>query len=529
MNNICFHAGSDAAASATLASVLDRLETLPIDSNLKAALSRDVRRACKWFNATPADISADPARVMARFRRVSPGGLNISKKRFANVRSSLRLALRLTGFGTLSTRLVPLLPEYSHLLEAATGRYASMRLVRFFRFLSGLNTRPHQVTQEMADGFLRFIEDEGVVKSPKRVHREAMKTANYQLENVPGWPMIRFDVPFYNDKYMLTETSFPDTFVADVDKFLANSSSDDPFDLSGRDHPLKGTTIPSYRDRIFRMASLAVLSGHAIVNLRSLADLVKLDIVREGLRYLSTRREHTPKAQCANIAWLMMQISRDFVVWDDPVEGKENSASLLKLAKRLDNERGLKQATRERLHALKDQQNLARLLLLPHAVLRPMKRIKSPTRREALEYSLGLVLMILTYCPLRIGSLCSLRIDKHLKWSKPDMRGELLICFERGELKNGEPCDLPLPPDCAAAIRTFILQFRPLLLTCRSPFLLPSIHDNKPKWKSDVARQLKALIFDRTGFTVNSHLFRHIVHLVVLDRFPGPWRWCRGF
>ena len=458
---------------------------------------------------------------MSLFRRVSPGGLNVSKKRFANVRSSMLLALRLTGFGTLLTRCQPLLPEYDHLLAMAIGRYASKRLVRFFRYLSGRNVRPLEVTQDIADGFLPFIEEEGVVKFPKRVHREAMKTSNSQLDHVPGWPIIRFEVPYYNDKYMLPEGSFPATLITDTDAFLDNNSSDDPFDLSGRDHPLKGTTIPSYRDRIFRMATLAVLSGHPITELRLLSDLVKLDVVLAGLRYLSTRREHNPKAQCATIAWLMMQISRDYVVWSDPAEGKANSAALLKLAKRLDNERGLKQDTRERLHPLKDQANLAKLLLLPHAVLRPLKRVQSPTRREALEYSLGLVLMILTYCPLRIGSLCSLRIDKHLKWSKPDMGGELLLCFEKGELKNGEPCDLPLPPDCAAAIRTFILRFRPLLLTSRSPYILPSIHHDKPKWKGDVARQLKTLIFDRTGFTVNPHIFRHVVHLVVLNRFPG--------
>jgi hypothetical protein len=33
---------------------------------------------------------------------------------------------------------------------------------------------------------LLFIEEEGVVKIPKRVHREAMKTSNSQLDHVPG-------------------------------------------------------------------------------------------------------------------------------------------------------------------------------------------------------------------------------------------------------------------------------------------------------------------------------------------------------
>jgi hypothetical protein len=125
MNKVTFDVDLEQVTVPTLATVLDRLGALPLAPGLKANLSRDVSRACKWFNKTVADIDAHPARIMALFRRVSAGALNVSKKRFANVRSSLLLALRLTGFGSLSTRLVPLLPEYDHLLGMAIGRYAS--------------------------------------------------------------------------------------------------------------------------------------------------------------------------------------------------------------------------------------------------------------------------------------------------------------------------------------------------------------------------------------------------------------------
>jgi hypothetical protein len=35
--------------------------------------------------------------------------------------------------------------------------------------------------------------------------------------------------------------------------------------------------------------------------------------------------------------------------------------------------------------------------------------------------------------------------------------------------------------------------------------------------------QLRELIFEETGLVVNLHLYRHIVHLIVLRRFPGAY------
>jgi hypothetical protein len=54
-------------------------------------------------------------------------------------------------------------------------------------------------------------------------------------------------------------------------------------------------------------------------------------------------------------------------------------------------------------------------------------------------------------------------------------------------------------------------------------YLFPGHFKDKSKLRGVLSGQLQALIFKRTGFDVNPHLYRHLVHLVVLTRFPGAY------
>lgn len=507
----------------TMAGVLQIVSASNLPTEKKHGLRRDIKKACKWFGQPPDRVEADPRDIQSRFRQISAGGLRVSKKRFANVRSGVRAAMRVAGCTPTSSRGTPLTADWDRLLTQAHGKYAKMRLQRFFRYLDRLHVSPSDVTQDLADDFLPFLMRHGVVKHPRRVHREALKTWNECASKVPQWPQATFKVPFYVDKYILPECDFQPSLIQDIDRFLQQNSTTDEFDLSGRDHPLKASTIPSYRNMLLRMASLAVLAGHPITALDSLKNLVELDVVFPALKFHQSRSEKKPKALGGCMTWLLMEVSRDFVPWPTKEARDANVAALKKLAKKLSPPRGLSQVNRDRLEPLKDESNLARLFLLAQALLTPLQKVKEPTRKQALRYSLALVMMILTYCPMRIGSICRLRIDQHIRWSKPGLQGDLSLSFQRGELKNGEPQNFPLPRDCAQVMKRYLERFRPSLLTSESPFLLPSIHVDRPKWKGDVSRQLNALIFERTGFHVNPHLFRHLVHLVVLRRFPGAY------
>ena len=103
------------------------------------------------------------------------------------------------------------------------------------------------------------------------------------------------------------------------------------------------------------------------------------------------------------------------------------------------------------------------------------------------------------------------------------MKGELHLQFAFRELKSDAPEVLPLPAECARLLRKYIEFDRPKLDPGPSPFLFPGRYADRAKLRGVLSGQLQTLIFRRTGFDVNPHLYRHLVHLVVLSRFPGAY------
>jgi integrase len=156
-------------------------------------------------------------------------------------------------------------------------------------------------------------------------------------------------------------------------------------------------------------------------------------------------------------------------------------------------------------------------------LVRGLIRKSAPTLRDALLFQRALALALLTVCPLRLGALCSLRMDRHFNWSGGGMKGDLIIEFDEGELKNDEPASFPIPREVANLIRIYWTRFRPLQDPRGSPFLFCGQDPNRPKNKITFSTSLTQLVFDRLGLRVNPHLYRHIVHLVVLRKFPGAY------
>jgi integrase len=245
--------------------------------------------------------------------------------------------------------------------------------------------------------------------------------------------------------------------------------------------------------------------------------LVEIGAVERGLRYLALDRNTKPLA--AVVATLLATIARDHV--GQPEADVEKIAAI---ATRLRAKRtGLSSKVRERLRPLKHEPTLARLFLLPTALARSLLRKPDISPGDARLFQRALALALLTVCPLRIGSLCSIRTDRHLFWSGEAMKGDLVIEFAAGELKGDEPGSFPIPRDIANLIRIYWTRYRPLLDPGASPFLFCTKDPARPKNKGQFSMQLTGLVFARLGLWANPHLFRHVVHLVVLRRFPGAY------
>jgi integrase len=72
-------------------------------------------------------------------------------------------------------------------------------------------------------------------------------------------------------------------------------------------------------------------------------------------------------------------------------------------------------------------------------------------------------------------------------------------------------------------VRLYLSKYQPRLSTGPSPYLFPSDLPGKPKRSDTLGKQLSRLILKTIGLEVNPHLYRHLVHLVVLNRYPGSY------
>ena len=185
--------------------------------------------------------------------------------------------------------------------------------------------------------------------------------------------------------------------------------------------------------------------------------------------------------------------------------------------------KGLGTKNRQRLAPLRDERNLVRLFLLPGKICKAIEAKPRQTRKGALLMQHAVALMILTYAPIRIGNLAALRCDVNLRWSNAHKKGSLIIDVDGHDVKNRQTLTFPLPDGCAAMIRTYIEVHLPLLAAGGNAYLFPSDVPRRPKRSDTLGEQLSKLIRRTIGLEVNPHLYRHLVHLVVLNRYPGAY------
>lgn len=501
----------------SLADALEWLETAQLGKTEERDLRSAVETSCRWFKKSPAEVPADPAALRRLFRQVPAGAVGVTKKRRANVKWGLGRLLVLGGVAKSAVRNAPATPAWVCLINTICDPYGRVLLSRFARFCSAHVVEAENVSDAVAGEFLEWLEQEFRVGKPQRVHRETVRLWNRMAGCNPLWPKQVLTLPNYSPKYILAWDVFPASLAEDVERYLSKQATVDVFDLSSPICGLKPSSVDTYRDRLRRFASCLVLSGADPRQLRSLSDLVQLQAVEKGLRFLAQQRGR--KALASVVATVLANVARHHLA-----RPEHEVEVIFRYAARLrGKKRGLCPKVRERLAPLKHEGNLARLFLLPTGLIRGLMRKPCPTARDAQQFQLALALLLLTVCPLRVGSLCSLRIDRHFNWSGGSMKGNLIIEFAEGELKNSEPAAFPVPQEVANLVRTYWTRFRPLQAPGSSPFIFCGRNPERPRAKGGLTTLLTRLVFQRLGLHVNPHLYRHIVHLVVLRKFPGAY------
>lgn len=510
--------------------VIDAIEArADLSAKEKAEIRSSWNKASEWLGIPLEKLIAHSANLRPRLARLSPTALGITKKRLYNVRRDLKRSMRdLSPDCRGKSFKVPFTSEIQQLHGRIGCKYTSAELNCLLRYISAQELPLCDVDDGVASAALEAMLEDGLHKRPRIVHQNACRSWNRLVDRFPELGLRRLTAPRYNEWQALSRKDVPPHLLDPLDAFLSRGRTPDPFDLSSPIDAWSRATIKTYDVNVRRYLGLLARDDSNLDQFPTLSAAARPDLVIATFDKLGLRKTARGRARAAAIAMVLAQISEDEAQREiDEAKKKDllsQATQLKKLSRRLRELRERSTKNQDRLAKLKDEANLARLFLLPFVLEKELAKIRKPKRRrDALLMQWTVALCILMFCPLRISSLSLIRLDRNLSWARPDMRGSLILKFAAGELKNGEPASLPLPPECARLIREYITRFRPVLTPEERPFLFPGASGEKPKLSGVLSGQISRLIDDRIGLPVNPHLYRHVVHLIVLRRFPGAY------
>jgi hypothetical protein len=397
---------------ATLASVLKALDG---SSGLSEVRLRDlrsaVRRVAELLGNVPAAIPLAMEEIQAGLSTINPLAVDLSAKRFANIRSDFLAAVKASGVLPIkSGEKGSLSPEWVKLFEALKGRRAHIGLSRLARHASAEGIEPKDVNDAVIDRFIAAVRAGSLHQKPNALHRQVTLIWNEAAAEA-GLP--RVTVPsFRAPPSRIDESLLPLSFIKDRDSYLA-------------------------------WCGVSEAPGQ----IRSLADLVTVDNLKSILRQRLADAGDQQRSFDHYLGRALIRIAKEWVKLDETVLAElKRVTSKLPAPTRYD----LTLKNKQFLRQFDDPQALRRLRWLPEQL---WKEVKSETRqkpnfRTLAKAQAALALGLLTFISIRSENLWELEFDKHIFLrSGPGAISTLELNPE--EVKNESVIGFDIPPHLA--------------------------------------------------------------------------------
>jgi integrase len=481
-----------------------------------------VRRVTGLLDGLPADIPADPEALRRRLSLLTPAAAGITRSRWRNIRALLTAALALTGAKVLRRRRRDSLePAWLALLLRVGDSYERARLSRFFSWASMNGIGPDDVDNRTITDFAECLKRDSLLERQPEIVRGLCLAWNRCAEEIEAWPAARLAVPNRRRDYTLPPATYPASFVADVEGYIAHLAGGDLFDATGR-APASPATLRDVRMRMFAMAAALVHSGRAPDKIRSLADLVAPDSVRTALTFLWSRNGKRKTGHIHNCALAALKIAKWWVK-----APAEQIAALQTIRRQVDPQStGMTERNRARLRQFDDPENLGRLINLPETILRSTPGSESVGYAAAHRVQLALAVGILLVAPMRMKNLAALHLGRHLSRTRPGGVRHIVIPPE--EVKNRTPLSFEVADFLSELLDFYLVQCRPILSDDPNGYVFPARGGNA-KRPGLLGTQIKRLIARETGINLNPHAFRHLSAMLFLAAHPGEYETVRLF
>ena len=130
------------AMEASLADVLAAVRNSDLPERRRQELASAVRTVARALGRPPGCIPADPRRLSGRLKEVAPLAINVSQRRWNNIRALLRTGLTMVQHMSPGRHLNKLSPDWEPLWQRLTSRRLRMKFTRFLRFCSASGIGP---------------------------------------------------------------------------------------------------------------------------------------------------------------------------------------------------------------------------------------------------------------------------------------------------------------------------------------------------------------------------------------------------
>jgi integrase len=246
--------------------------------------------------------------------------------------------------------------------------------------------------------------------------------------------------------------------------------------------------------------------------------MVRPELAYRGLKAMLDRKGGT-SGMIHGMAYTLLTIAKHHArLSGEELQKLRVFCSRLKLKRQ-----GMTAKNRARLRQFDDPQLLNRLLLLPEELQREAKTQALSPRRAAALVEIALAIELLLMTALRIKNLAALHLDENIQWTRSSRRGVCHLVVDGRHVKNGEDRDFELEGATVNLLKLYIGRHRASLAPVPCRWLFARRGGGGPVDPVVLARRITRTIRQRTGLTVNVHLFRALGAKIYLDQNPGGY------
>ena len=516
------HVSDHDTSCRTLADVLATVSTNRGLSEIRRRdLASAIKSAARLLKRNPSEIGADTSLLRERLAAIHPEQAGISAKRLANIKADLAAALRVALLTTRRPRRVHRTPEWETLLASLEQPWQRYSLSRLATFCSMRRIAPIDVDDLTIGMFRAHLSEASLAKDPNKACKITIQTWNRVINRL-GLPLKRLTCP-RSDRYRTAPLSeYPESFQADVDAWIKRCTHVDLFSEDGPPRQARPQTLKNHRHIIRQFAAAVVARGHAIEDITSLSTLVELGNLKEGLRFFIDRNSGQPPTWLSVMMVTLLAIARYHVK-----APQEQIDAIRKFKAQITVKHvGMTEKNTKRLAQFEDRRNVDQLFKLPRLLVDRAAQSNRESSRVALDVMLAVAIEILIACPMRVGNLATLDIERHFSWRGQGNSQIVALAIPGSEVKNEQPIEADFPLETTRLLRNYLKTYRPLLSENPGDWLFPNRiggHRNP----SDLSKDVSRVVRRETGLIMNAHLFRHLAGMLILQRHPGSYELVR--